>query len=51
LNCDIDEGARLRKLEREKLQRLQEEVRPSLEEQTRFKEELEHELKNNPVWK
>jgi len=51
LNCDLDEGARLRQLEKEKLQKLEEDAKPTLEEQSRFREELQHQVETSAVMK
>ena len=41
----------MKQREKDKLKKLQDQIQPTLEEQTRFKEELDHELKNNPLYK
>jgi hypothetical protein len=51
LNCEIDEGAKMIAREKEKIKKLAVEMKPSMDEENRFREELQHELKNNPVFK
>ena len=51
LNCDIDEGAKMIARERAKIEKLSKEMKPSMEEENKFREELQHELKQNPVFK
>jgi hypothetical protein len=51
LNCDIDEGAKMIAREREKIKKLAAEMKPTLEEENKFRDELQHELRNNAVFK
>jgi hypothetical protein len=50
-HCDIDEGAKMIARERAKIKRLSMEMKPTMEEENKFREELQHEVRNNSVFK
>lgn len=46
-----DMTVRQKEIQKQKIQKMQEETEPTVDEQIRFQEELQRELKLNPIWK
>ena len=51
ITCETGETSRVKDLEKAKIKKIRDETKPNLEEEMKFKEELELVWKNNPMYK